>query len=98
VFFVKQRFEFGAFIRDLNDAERQELQTNRGAAIRLVIDESPAFNADILVGDIVTLINDIPITNAQHLATLLQERKGQPVSLSLIRRGQRIEKSVQLNP
>lgn len=98
VFFVKQRFEFGAFTRDLNDTERQELQTNRGAAIRLVVDASPAFNADILVGDIITSINDLPVTNSQHLITLLQERKGQLVSLSLLRRGQRIEKSVQLNP
>jgi hypothetical protein len=47
LYFVKQRFELGVFSRDLNDAERQELQTNQGAVVRLVVDGSPAFNADL---------------------------------------------------
>jgi len=54
VYFVKQRFGLGVFIRDLNDSERQDLQTNRGVAVRLVVDDTPAYNADILVGDVIT--------------------------------------------
>lgn len=98
VFFVKQRFSLGAFTRDLNDNERQELQSNKGAAIKLVVDGTPAFNSDILVGDIITALDGVPITGAQHFSTLLGEKKGQMVSVSINRRGQRFEKSVQLNP
>ena len=98
VYFVKQRFGLGAFGRDLNDSERQELQTNKGAVVRLVVDGTPAFNADLLVGDIVVSIDGVSVTNAQAFGDLLRERRGRQVTISLLRRSQRIEKSIQLNP
>lgn len=98
VYFVKRRFTLGAYLRDLNDTERQELQTNRGAVVRLVVDGSPAFNSDILVGDYIAAIDGEAVLSAQTFGELLGARRGKSVSLILIRRGQRIEKSVQLNP
>lgn len=98
IYFAKVRSIFGAFSRDLNDNERQELQTNKGAVIRALVNGSPAFNADILVGDIITMVDGIQVQTSSALVELLRERKGKQVSLSLIRRGQRIEKSVTLNP
>lgn len=97
-YFVKQRFALGVFFRDLNDAERQSMQTNKGAVIRLVVDGTPAFNADLLVGDIVTTIDSAAISNANELGDLLAQRKGRRISLVLMRGGRRIEKYVQLNP
>ncbi|MCK9388228.1 MAG: PDZ domain-containing protein [Sulfuritalea sp.] len=98
VYFVKQRFGLGAFGRDLTDNERQELQTNKGAVVRLVVDGTPAFNADILVGDIITSIDGIDIVNAQAFSELLRDRRGKRIALVVLRRGHRIEKTVQLNP
>ena len=98
VYFVKQRFELGVFSRDLNDAERQELQTNQGAVVRLVVDESPAFNADLQIGDVVIAVDGVGIANAQAFNELLRENGGKQVALSIVRRGQRLEKTVQLNP
>jgi len=98
VYFVRQRFGLGTFNRDLNDTERQELQTNKGAVVRLVVDGTPAFNADLLVGDVVTAIDGIAIANAQAFTEHLRERRGKQVSLSIVRRGQRIEKAIQLDP
>lgn len=98
VYFVKQKFNFGAFFRDLNDSERQELQTNRGAVARLIVDGTPAFNADLLVGDIFVAIDGVAIASTQALSGLLRERRGRLVDLSIMRRGQKIQKSVQLNP
>lgn len=95
-FFVKLRFAFGAFTRDLTDVERQDLQSNKGAVIRLIVDNSPAFDADILVGDIVTAIDGISVSNAMGFGTMLQGREGRKVVVSLIRRGQRLEKTIQL--
>lgn len=97
VYFIKQKFGLGAFSRDLNDSERQDLQTNKGAVVRLVVDGTPAFSADVLVGDVVTAIDGVSITNAQSFGELLRERRGRLVSLSIVRRGQRIEKSIQLS-
>ena len=71
---MKQRFELGVFSRDLNDAER-ELQTNQGAVVRLVVDGSPAFNADLQIGYVVTAVDGVAIANAQAFNELLRERE-----------------------
>jgi len=98
VYFVKQKFNLGAFFRDLTDAERQELQTNRGAFVRLVVDNTPAFNSDLLVGDLLTSIDGVPI-NFQCAATdLVRERTGKQITLSVSRRGKPLEKIIQLLP
>jgi len=98
IYFVKQRFSLGVFSRDLNDEERQELQTNKGATVRLVVDGTPAFDADLLVGDVVTAVDGIAISSAQAFNELLRERRGKLISLFIVRRGQRIEKAIQLDP
>lgn len=98
VFFVKQRFILGAFTRVLNDAERQELQSNKGAVVRLIVDGTPAFDADILVGDVITAIDGQIVSSPKALGDLLGARAGKLIALSIVRRGQHIKKSVQLNP
>jgi len=98
LYFVKQRFGLGAFFRDLDDAERQRLQTNRGAVARLIADNTPAFNADILVGDVFVAIDEQPIPNTETLSRMLAERRGKTVKLSIFRNGAAIQKAVTLNP
>ena len=98
VFFVKQRFGLGVFTRDLSDAERQEFQSNKGAAVRLVVDGTPAFDADILIGDVITAVDGKSVSSAKALNDLLREHTGKLIAVSIVRRGQHIEKSVQLNP
>jgi hypothetical protein len=97
VYFVKQRFGLGAFFRDLDDSERQRMQTNRGAVARLVADNTPAFTADILVGDVFVAIDEQPILNAESLSRLLVERRGKTVKLSTVRNGAQLQKTVTLN-
>lgn len=98
VFFVKQRFGLGLFTRDLNDAERQEFQSNKGTVVRLVVDGTPAFDADILVGDLITAVDGVVVSSSKTFSELLRERAGKRISILIARRGQSIEKSVQLNP
>lgn len=98
IFFVKQRFGLGLFTRDLNDAERQEFQSNKGTAVRLVVDGTPAFDADILVGDVITTVDGVVVSSSKTFNELLRERAGKRISILIVRRGQRIDKSVQLNP
>lgn len=99
VYFVKRRPpKLGVVPRDLTDAERQELQSNKGAVVRIVMDASPAFDADILPGDVITALDGVSVASGKALLALLPERGGKLVSLSVVRHGQHIEKSVQLNP
>lgn len=97
IYFVKQRFNLGLFSRDLNDVERKGLQTNRGAIVFVVVDGTPAFNADVLVGDMVVSVDGIAVSGQQELNRLLEERRGRMIALDLVRGGARIEKQIQLN-
>lgn len=98
IYFVKQKLPLGVFMRDLDDSERKALQSNRGAAVHVVADGSPAFYADILPGDLVTAVNGVAVENAKGMIALLQRYAGQRVSIAIFRGGQHIEKTVQLNP
>ncbi len=97
VYFVKQRFNLGAFVRDLNDAERQELQTNQGVVVLTIVDDTPAFRADILPGDVILAIDGVRVPNQENFGRMTAERKGKLITVSLSRKGQPLEKTVQLN-
>ena len=98
VYFVKFRYNFGATYRDLNDSERQALQSNKGVVLLVIVDGSPAFEADLLVGDLVVAADNISVSNSRAFSEMLRARSGQRVTLSILRRGERIEKVVQLLP
>ena len=98
VFFIKQKFSLGAFFRDLSDDERQRMQSNRGAVIRLIADDTPAFAADLLIGDVVVEIDGAPVMNSQAVSRLLAERRGKAVVFSILRDNKSIQKSVTLTP
>lgn len=94
IYFVKVKVQFGAYFRDLSDAERGALQTNRGAAITLIIDGSPAYNSDVLVGDIVIAVNGERVSGSQSMLDLIQRYAGQNADLMLVRDGKEISKTV----
>jgi len=96
-YFIKQRWGLGVIGRDLNDAERQELQSNKGYVVRIVVDGTPAFMADILPGDIITAVNGESLAGQEDAFRVVRERAGQKVRVSIVRRGQKLEKDVQLN-
>jgi len=96
-YFVKWKFIIGANVRDLNDAERKSLQTNKGVVVYSVVDGSPAFIADILPDDILTSINGIPIANASELQGLILKYRGNSVVFGVSRNGRDMVVPVQLN-
>ncbi|TXH48713.1 MAG: PDZ domain-containing protein [Burkholderiaceae bacterium] len=95
-YFVKIKWGFGALWRDLSDSERQELQSNKGAVITVVVDNTPAFDADILPGDIIVAVNGAPVAGVSGLGDQLRAAAGAPVNVSLVRRGARVEKTVRM--
>lgn len=97
IYFIKQRFTLGVFTRDLTDSERQALQSNKGVVISTVVDGSPAFEADLLVGDIITLIDGQPVSTVANFGTVSRKlEKGKTVSVSFVRAGQTMEKHITL--
>jgi len=93
-YFVKKRYRFGANYRDLTDSERQQLQTNRGVYVSTIVDNSPAYNSDILPGDAIVSVNEHAPSGAAGFSELLNENRGRTVNITVIRAGKTLSKSV----
>jgi hypothetical protein len=96
VYLVKRKFSFGAYFDALTDSERAQLGSNKGVRIMGVVDSSPAFDADLLVDDIVLAINGRGVAGPEAMNDLIDEFKGQRIELSLLRGGQPKTLQVQL--
>lgn len=97
VYFIKQVAIFGARTADLTDKERQERQSNFGVKVTMLTEDSPAYNADILVGDILEALDGEKIKAASQLGDMIGTRSGKKVDVTLTRNGKIITKSVQFN-
>ncbi len=87
----------GIHFGDLTDELRRKVESNKGVYIIVVIKDSPAFNADLLNGDIIRKFNNIEVVNISHFANLIAENKGQQIELEIFRNGKTITKKIQLN-
>jgi membrane-associated protease RseP (regulator of RpoE activity) len=97
IYFVKQKTSLGIIYRDLTDDERSRLQTNKGLVARVIIDDSPAYEADMLVGDILTAIDGRTISNGPAFDEMVGSLRGRTVVVRFIRAGQPMEKTIKLN-
>jgi len=88
---------FGVIPQELPANMRLEVQGNKGVSVFAVIKGSPAFQADILRGDVITEIGNIKINDNETYSKTLGEYIGQKVNIVIIRDGKEIEKEIQLN-
>ncbi len=82
---TKRRFGFN--FRDLNPKEKLSLESNVGVAIDVVLNGSPAYEANLLEGDIITAIAGRKVTDAQSMKKLLDEAPAGSVAFQIVRKG-----------
>lgn len=92
IYFVKVRTGWGVMATMLNDDQRQELQSNHGVNINVVVRGSAAFESDILPGDILLTMAGEQLSMPGDLRSIEKQHLGQAVTVSLYRRGQVITK------
>jgi len=88
---------FGVFYLPLTDNERILLQRNTGVKVTTIVDESPAYYANILPGDYIITFNNTTVTTPQMLHAITEENLGKEIKLGIIRNGQNKEISLKLN-
>lgn len=86
------------FSRNLNNEERTRLQSDKGVVVIGVRRGGPAFEADILKGDILRAVNSTEIEDTKSLGPVLKALAGQTVTFTVVRGDQTLEKTVHLNP
>lgn len=97
VYFIKRNYTLGVQPRDLSDQERQQFQTNQGVMVMYIVDNTPAFFADILPGDVISRVDDVAASNSMVFSDLLSQSVGKKVKIDILRGSQQIQKSVQLS-
>lgn len=88
---------FGVRYSPIPEDLRIALQRNTGAYVSAVIQDSPAFKANIFAGDIIIQIADKPIKSMQETSEPLRAHAGQKVPIKIIRNSQTLDVDVQLN-
>jgi membrane-associated protease RseP (regulator of RpoE activity) len=63
---------------------------------RLIVDGSPAFNADIFPGDVLVAMGSEKVQSPDQYTQLLNKYEGQSVTFRLDRDGQVIEKTFRI--
>lgn len=84
----KEKLRFGIRFRELNSSEKQRLESNKGVAIHVVVNGSPAYDANLLEGDLVTAIGGQSVTDSESLVSLLNEIPAGIVKFQIIRKGE----------
>ena len=85
----------GIFFNDLTDKERKEYGQNTGVVIQTVIENSPAFLANIVNGDLILKFDNRDVVNSNNLIKLIGDKKlGEKISFTLLRNGKMIEISL----
>jgi hypothetical protein len=97
VYLIRQRFALGAYWRPIDEQTMRRLQTNQAVQVTLVVEDSPAFRADILPNDIITQVDGTPVGGSEALKNYLASKAGSKVSFVIDREGKRVEKVVALN-
>jgi hypothetical protein len=98
-YFVKENTRlvvFGILPRELTNDEKSKMNTNKGVAVRLVKYNTPAYEHDILVNDIIMKIDDIFLDYVTY-RSVIESYKHRQIKVTLIRNGETIIKTIQLN-
>lgn len=96
VYFVKTRSHLGAFVENLSEAQRHLLQSNHGVTIIGLVNGSPAFDSDMLVGDIILSIDGEVVGDSDSFLRILKDHYGRSTEIKLYRGGQVISKQVSI--
>lgn len=76
---------------------RQQLERNTGVLVWVVINDSPAFNANILEGDVILKMNGEDVTSVKDFSGKIHQLAGQKVNIEIWRNGQLQTIPVKLN-
>lgn len=94
----KTKLRFGLFAEDLTPDERKAIGSNTGVAVRLVVEDTPAFYANIFKDDVITHLNNQAVLTAEQLSTALSSiaADAQSATFTIIRNSEKIVVNVDL--
>jgi serine protease Do len=99
MYFVKsnQKYKFGVQFSDLTPEQRNLLERNTGAQVKVVIEDSPSFYSNVLAGDFLIAVDGQLIKNTEHGVKLMGSVPSEAnySTLTVIRNGTKKDIKVQ---
>jgi membrane-associated protease RseP (regulator of RpoE activity) len=89
---------FGALVNPMTDEQRRATGTNRGLQILALRKGSPAYEADILPGDLLLKLGDKDVDDIQVYHAAIAGAAGRTVDVEIFRDGKRLSKQVTFPP
>jgi len=86
----------GIYSKDLTDELRKTVGSNKGVYIIGIVKGTPAFNNDLLVGDIIRRVNGIEVIDNIQFHNWLDETHPSEIEFEIFRNGVTINKKVQV--
>lgn len=86
----------GILFDDLTDELRSKVGSNKGVYIFAVVKDSPAFNSDLVSGDVIRRVNGMEVIDKNHLGNWLNETHPSVIEFEIFRNGENISKKVHL--
>ena len=89
---------FGINVRPLPDEMKRHLERNTGVIVESVIRGTPAFQANVLEGDVLLKIGNDDVIDDTSLVAIVPKNAGRTVNLQILRNGQPKVISVAMRP
>lgn len=93
-FFARVKHSVGLYFVPLSDVQRQELQTNQGVVVAALVDGSPAYRANVLKGDLLLRIGDVPMFGKDDWDAAIAKYAGTSPEFEFMRAGEKFTKSI----
>ena len=92
-----QRGWLGVALSPMEDSELKSLKLEGGSIVRQIYSNTPAAEAGLKSGDVISHLNGTPVKDTDNLIRLVgQKRAGETISLTIIRKGKPKNISVKL--
>jgi serine protease Do len=89
---------YGLRVDNIDDALAQQIGTQKGAVVRSVRRNSPAFEADILPGDVISNVDGTAINDRDTMGERLNFIDDSELTLTILRGSQKLTKKLTLVP
>lgn len=96
IYLIKVKLWFGALYKAVTPEQAQEVGTVDALQLTAVVHGTPAAEAGLLPGDIVTEVDHAPFGDADDFKSKIQADSGRSASLTIVRDGETLQKQVVL--
>ena len=92
---AEKHWIIGVYVDEVSDLAKSQLAIDGGVAVTGLVDDGPAHSAGIVEHDIVSHINGQLVNSLDDLKKVVAEGDGAALNLTVVRRGKKINVSVQ---